>query len=76
MKKKKKKEKDTEYHMADDGTMVEKSDWEWLQEHKKRNKKKRRYNEALPKRSQSAYLYFAQVTTLVTFLFQVDSLIR
>jgi len=40
MKKKKKKEKDTEYHMADDGTMVEKSDWEWLQEHKKRNKKK------------------------------------
>ena len=43
---------------------------------KKRNKKKRRYNEALPKRSQSAYLYFAQVTTLVTFLFQVDSLIR
>tara|TARA_E500000081_G_C6007202_1_gene294021 strand:- start:597 stop:782 length:186 start_codon:yes stop_codon:yes gene_type:complete len=41
MKKKKKKEKDTEYHMADDGTMVEKSDWEWLQEHKKKNKKKK-----------------------------------
>ena len=27
--------------MADDGTMVEKSDWEWLQAHKKRNKKKK-----------------------------------
>ena len=42
---------------------------------KKRKKKKRRYNEALPKRSQSAYLYFAQVTALVT-LFQIDSLHR
>ena len=36
-----KKTKDTEYHMTDDGTMVEKSDWEWLQAHKKRNKKKK-----------------------------------
>ena len=37
-----KKTKDTEYHLCDDGTMVEKSDWEWLQAHKKRNKKKKK----------------------------------
>ena len=36
-----KKKTSNEYHLADDGTMVEKSDWDWLQAHKKRNKKKK-----------------------------------
>ena len=35
-----KKKTTNEYHLADDGTMVEKSDWEWLQAHKKKSKKK------------------------------------
>ena len=29
-------------HIADDGTVVEHKDWVWLQEHKKKNKKKGR----------------------------------
>ena len=29
-------------HIADDGTIVEHKDWVWLQEHKKKNKKKGR----------------------------------
>ena len=37
-----KKTKDTEYHLCDDGTMVEKSDWEWLQAHMKKSKKKKK----------------------------------
>jgi len=37
-----KKTKDTEYHLCDDGTMVEKSDWEWLQDHMKRRRPKKK----------------------------------
>ena len=37
-----KKSKDTEYHLCDDGTMVEKSDWEWLQDHMKRRRPKKK----------------------------------
>ena len=29
-------------HIADDGTVVKHKDWVWLQEHKKKNKKKGR----------------------------------
>ncbi len=37
-----KKTKDTEYHLCDDGTMVEKSDWEWLQDHMNRRRPKKK----------------------------------
>ena len=46
-----KKTKDTEYHLCDDGTMVEKSDWEWLQAHMKKSKKKKK------KKKVSGYYY-------------------
>ena len=32
------KQKAVEYHIADDGTIVEKKDWDWLQKHMKKQR--------------------------------------
>ena len=32
------KQKEVEYHIADDGTIVEKKDWDWLQKHMKKQR--------------------------------------
>lgn len=33
---------DVVYHIADDGTMVEKKDWDWLQKHMKKQRSARK----------------------------------